>query len=64
MDCSICVIRSWEFLIRLWIGCYIFKEQLLLRAAAATADLAFIQEEGETKKMWCAEKPREKHKGY
>ena len=32
-----------------------FKEELLLRAAAAAAELAFIQEEGETKKMWCAE---------
>ena len=50
-----CVNRSWDFLISLWIGCYIFKEELLLRAAAARADLAFILEEGETEKMWCAE---------
>ena len=40
---------------RLRLGCYIFKEEIFLRAAAATAELTFIQEEGETKKKGCAE---------
>ena len=52
------------FLIRLWLGCYIFKEELFLRAAAATAELAFIQEEGETKKKWCQNSYLKKNKGY